>query len=240
LGSSSNYYSGVLYYTCASPLGPWSGSIATDPQLVDGTHIAVTSPCRTKGNAFYASSVDIDGESWANPPSMGCDEVWEAGLTGPLSVAIAAAQTEVVANRALGLTGWITGRASRLEWAFGDGPAVTNVSYLAAHAWTNTGDYTVTFTAFNLDHPAGVSTNLLVHVVPLELPVLAAGGMSSNNYQLTFGSQAGVYYVVEYATNLTPPMVWQTLQSRTSTGGVIAVQDSNATNAARFYRVRMP
>ena len=240
-GVGANYDSSpVLRYTCSSPLASGPGNIATDPQLVDGAHIAVTSPCRGKGSSLYASGTDIDGESWTNPPAMGCDEVWASGLTGPLSVVITAAQPEVVVKRTLGLTGWSTGRVSRVEWAFGDGSVATNISYLATHAWTNTGNYTVTFTAFNTDHPAGVSTNLLVHVVPLELPVLAVGGMGSNNYQLTFGSQAGVNYVVEYATNLTPPMVWQTLQSRTSTGGVIQVRDSNATNAARFYRVRMP
>jgi hypothetical protein len=237
---SSNYDYATLRYTCSSPLASGPGNIATDPQLVDGAHIAVTSPCRGKGSSLYASGTDIDGESWTNPPAMGCDEVWVVGLTGPLSVVITAAQPEVVVKRTLGLTGRSMGRVERVEWAFGDGSVATNVSYQTAHVWTNTGDYTVTFTAFNMDHPAGVSTNLLIHVVPLELPVLAASAMSSNSYQLTFGSQAGVYYVVEYATNLTPPMVWQTLQSRTSTGGVIQVRDSNATNAARFYRVRMP
>ena len=98
----------------------------------------------------------------------------------------------------------------------------------------------MTFTAFNADHPAGVSTNLLIHVVPLALPLLATGGMSSNNFQLTFGSQTGVNYVVEYATNLASPVLWQTLQSLSSPGGDIEVWDNNPTNAARFYRVRMP
>ena len=77
-GSNANYdYASTLRYTCASPLAAGEGNIATDPQLLaDGVHIASTSPCRTNGNALYASGTDIDGQAWANPPSMGCDE-WQ-------------------------------------------------------------------------------------------------------------------------------------------------------------------
>jgi len=238
--NSANYNSSTLSYTCTSPLAPGTGNIALDPQLIDGAHIAVTSPCRGSGTNSFVSGTDIDGESWANPPSMGCDEVWEAALTGPLSVVVSAPLSSLAEGVVLPLTGYISGRVSRLEWSFGDGPSVTNTGFQTAHVWTNAGDYTVTLTAFNTDHPAGVSTNLLIHVVPLELPVLVESGKSSNSFQFTFGSQAGVNYVVEYATNLTPTVLWQTLQSQTSTGGVIEVRDGNPTNNARFYRVRVP
>ncbi len=232
----SNYYSSTLRYSCTSPrIGP--GYVDTDPQfLADGIHLAATSPCRGAGSELYTSGTDIDGEAWKNPPSMGCDEVWDVAL----SVVITAPQTEVVVNHTLVLTGLTTGRIERLEWSFGDGPVVTNIGYQSSHVWTNPADYTVTLTAFNADYPAGVSTNLLIHVVPLELPVLVAGGMSSNSYLLTFSTQAGVDYVVEYVTNLAPPALWQALPGQTSPGGVIEIQDRNATNAARFYRVRLP
>ena len=190
------------------------------------------------GSSLYAVGADLDGDDWLNPPSMGCDEVVESACVGPLTVALEAAQTNLLVNHTLALTGRTTGRAARLEWGFGDGPAVTNASYLTSHAWTNAGDYTVTYTAFNTDNPAGVTTNLLVHVLPIEQPVLTMNGMVGTNLQFQFTGQAGANYWVEYATNLTPVISWQTLQSLTSTGGVVQIIDATPTNEARFYRIR--
>ena len=239
-GVSSNYSSGTLRYTCTAPLAPGEGNISLDPQLVDGVHLAVTSPCRGMGATNGATGTDIDGEPWSSPPSMGCDEVWEAALMGPLAVAIQPQWTEVPARVAQSFTGTVTGRAARLEWSFGDGPTVTNAGWLTAHAWTNAGDYTVTLTAFNVDHPAGVSTNLLVHVLPVLAPQMAANFANGNVFQLSFTGQSNVTWVVEVATNLAPPVQWQTLKTLTGTGNVLTVQVPNATSTARFCRLRQP
>jgi hypothetical protein len=169
---------------------------------------------------------------------MGCDEVVTTAMVGPLAAAIEAPQTELFVTRSLALTGRITGRAARLEWSFGDGPAVTNASYLTTHGWASPGDYTVTFTAFNPDNPSGVSTNFLVHVIPLETPVLTSLGLSGTNFQFQFSTQTGASNRIEYATNLNPPIAWTLLRSLVSTGAVMTVTDSAATNDARFYRVR--
>jgi len=225
-------------YTCSTPVGSGPGNISDDPQLVDGYHLAVTSPCRSMGSSLYAAGTDLDGEPWASPPSMGCDEVWVSVPTGPLSVSLSAEYPEVAAYGYLPLTGEIMGSASRMEWSFGDGPTYTNLSYFTLHQWTNPGDYTVTFTAFNADYPGGVSTNLLVHVVPLESTALSVGGLSKTTFQLSFAGQPGVTYVVEQATNLAPPVLWQTVQTLSSTGALMQVTDSKATNAMRFYRAR--
>ena len=97
----------------------------------------------------------------------------------------------------------------------------------------------MTFTAYNNDNPAGVSTNMMIHVVPLVAPQLMASGFNSNSFTLTFPGQAGVTYVVEQATNLATPVIWRTVQTLTSTGAVLQVTDTKATNAMRFYRTRM-
>jgi hypothetical protein len=94
------------------------------------------------------------------------------------------------------------------------------------------------FRAYNADNPAGVQTNLLVHLLPIVPAVLLPGGLTGTNFTFQFGSQAGVNYAVEFATNLAPPITWRSVQNFTSTGGVVQITDMRATNRVRFYRVR--
>jgi len=217
--------------------------INTDPQFLDWFHISSASPCRGAGSALYASGTDLDGEPWANPPSMGCDEVIVSNLVGPLSVNLVASQTNLLVSppgtfRPGFFQGTITGRAARVAWSFGDGPAITNLGASTSHKWTSAGDYTVTFTAYNNDNPAGVSTNTVVHVLPLNVPQLQSPVLLTNGFQFQFVGQLSANYTIQYTTNLTPPVAWQTLQTIIySSGGVIQINDSAWTNTARFYRV---
>jgi hypothetical protein len=231
----------VYYYSCTA--NTWFkvglGNINADPQFLDWFHIASTSPCCNSGSPLYSTGADLDGEPWNNPPSIGCDEVVLANLIGPLSVALTAPQTNLLVNHYGSFGGSITGRASRVEWSFGDGAVVTNAGSSISHQWTNAGDSIVTFTAYNADNPSGVSTNLLVHILQPEPPQLESALMASNAFQFQFAGQASATYYIQVATNLAAPAYWQTLQSvYSSTGGMYQILDSGAvTNAARFYRV---
>ena len=244
--SGSNWQQSVFSfnYNCCSvpPMGPsFCGNIANDPIFVDAAfHLAAASLCRGAGSSLYASGTDLDGEAWNNPPSMGADEVFNADFIGALSVAIQSPETNLLVNHSLTLAGQITGRAAGLEWSFDDGTILTHVSYFTSHTWTNTGDYSVVFTAYNTDNPGGVSTNLLVHVLPLAQPWLEPASFSlspSGNFQFQFNGQADAIYTVQVATNLISPIVWQYLQTITSTGGVVQVTDPNTPNGMSFYRV---
>lgn len=227
------------YNTCSPSFGTSFGNITNNPQLVDGFHIAETSPCRGAGASTLYSSTDLDGDAWSSPPSMGCDEFPATGLFGPLSVSIESSGTNAVVNHPLTFIGRIAGGASRLEWNYSDGPVVTNAGYIITHSWTNPGDYLLTFTAFNSDNPSGVTTNMLIHVEPLLSPSFSAAGLlGTTNFQVQFAAQAGINYSLEYATNLASPITWQNLKSLTSTGGVVQITDTSATNGARFYRVK--
>ena len=229
------------YYSCTSTTPPkvGAGNISASPLFLDWFHIASTSPCFSSGSPLYSAGADLDGEPWNNPPSIGCDEVVLANLVGPLSVALIAPQTNLLVNHYVSFGGSITGRASRVEWSFGDGTVVTNSGSSVTHQWTNAGDSFVTFTAYNTDNPGGVSTNLLVHILSPNPPQLQFPLMTSNAFQLQFTGQASANYYVQVATNLAAPAYWQTLQTfYNSTGGMYQILDSGAlTNAARFYRV---
>jgi hypothetical protein len=238
--SGADQVSSTLTDSCFPGASPSQGNISADPQLVDAFHLGVNSPCRGAGTSVYNTGFDLDGQAWLSPPSMGCDEVYEADFVGPLAVAIEAIDTNVVQGVPLSLTGVIDGLASRLAWGFGDGMVSSNLSFITLHSWTNPGDYTVIFTAFNTDNPAGVSTNVTIQVLPLLQPELSAGSLSNNTFTLNLITQPGVTYQVEQTTNLTPPVVWNLLKNVTGTGDLLPVTDAAATNEMRFYRARVP
>ncbi len=261
-GNQNNYFrAGVDNYDSSLPAGqlyrnscsidafgqvpPGSGNISADPQFVDLYHISSNSPCRGAGSALYASGADLDGEPWNNPPSIGCAEVVVSNLVGPLSVGLTSyvngdpLQTNVFVGHVVPFIGTITGRAAYVAWNFGDGPTITNADYYPSHHWTNTGTYTVVFTAYNNDNPAGISASMVMQVVLVDPPQLQSPSVLSNSIHFQFSTQMGANYAVQYATNLTPPVTWQTLEDiNFSLGGVYQIQDSPATNAARFYRVQ--
>jgi hypothetical protein len=236
---SPNCYFSTATYCDATPAINGVGNLTSDPQLVDDFHISATSPCRAAGSAAYATGLDLDGEAWGNPPAMGCDELLENDLVGPLSVSILVPATNLYVNHALNLVGQITGRATRLAWDFGDGSTGSDLSFIPSHTWTNTGVYNVVFTAYNADNLGGVATNVLLNVLPVTLPALAAGSMTTNGFQFQFAAQSNLTYTVQRTTNLAPPIVWQSVQFYLPiTDGVIQVVDSAVTNSAQFYRVR--
>jgi hypothetical protein len=228
-------------FSCTAPTNSGIGNIDADPLFLDSFHIMTISPCRAAGSSLYASGTDWDGEPWGAAPSMGCDEVWESALTGPLSVSLQTWTTNRLVNHYAWFTGTIDGRASRLEWSFGDGTVVTNVGYIAPHRWVAAGDYVVTLTAFNTDHPGGVSTNLLMHVVAIDPPQLQSAAMTASGFQFAFQGQGDWYnlvlYTIEANTNLTTTNWWTAGTFFSLTNDLIQFIDANATNGACFYRV---
>ena len=234
-------------YCFTQPSAPGTGNSTASPQLViDGFHLAATSPCRGAGSTLYVSRTDIDGEPWLNPPSVGCDEYYAADYTGPLFPgAITAVNVQgrgpVLRNALAAVNGSLSGNADRLAWSFGDGTLITNVFWLGvSHRWTNAGDFNVILTAYNADNPGGVSTNALIHANLPDSPMLSATASNGTNLVLSFPIQGGLTYVVERTTNLAPPVVWQSAASFFSFGGTAYVTNNASTNTAAFFRVRVP
>src|SRR5262249_31072308 len=122
----------MLNYCCTTPL-PTNGvgNISSDPQLASAFRPSPFSPCIGKGNYAAVSGTDIDGEPWANPPSMGCDEYHAGAVTGPLSVAITASFTNVTIGYLVDFTALIEGRTDLSIWDFGDGALQINQPFTA-------------------------------------------------------------------------------------------------------------
>lgn len=163
--SGNNYSGSTLNYCCTTPL-PTSGTgnISAEPQLASVSRLSASSPCGGAGSAAYATGVDVDGEPWANPPSMGCDEYWSGSLSGALNAAIVAAYTNVAVGFEVNFQAVIEGRVSASRWNFGDGNVASNRPY-ASHAWVVAGDYVVELRAYNESYPDGVAAAVTVHVV---------------------------------------------------------------------------
>src|SRR5262249_20127271 len=124
-----------------------------------------------------ASGTDIDGEPWLSPPSIGCDEYYSGGATGPLSVSISATFTNVAVGYPLGLTALIQGRATSSGWDFGDGSRATN-QLVVSHIWSSLGDKAVVLHAYNESLPGGITATVVVHVVTAPVHYVAAGNAS--------------------------------------------------------------
>ena len=149
---------------CTTPLpAGGSGNISLDPQLATTSRLSANSPCRGAGLAGSGTGLDIDGEPWANPPSIGCDEYYAGAVTGPLEVSIVSSFTNAAIGSPIPFTAVIQGRASASVWDFGDGVIVSNRPY-ANHTWTVPGDYLVELRAYNDSQPSGVSATLAMHL----------------------------------------------------------------------------
>ena len=162
--AESNYSTSTLNYSCTTPL-PDSGTnnITADPQLTDPAHISANSPCIGAGSTNYSTGVDIDGEAWRNPPSIGCDEYYSGPTTGALSVALQADYTNVASGFVVNFSGQISGRARLNTLDFGDGTVVSNLFY-TSHSWISPGTYPVVLTVYNDNNPGGVSATVTVYV----------------------------------------------------------------------------
>ena len=103
----------TLNYCCTTPL-PANGTnnLTAEPQLAGTSHLSPNSPCIGKGNYAWVSGVDIDGEPWANPPSIGCDEYWSGSVTGALSATVVVSTTNVLVGFSVDFQAAIGGRVS--------------------------------------------------------------------------------------------------------------------------------
>jgi len=165
--NANNILNSTNSYTCSTPLFPGSGNITENPQLIMGNRLSLGSPCFGAGSAVFSTSEDIDGQTWLNPPSMGCDEIIAGSLTGSLQVVLLAPASSVIRLMEMEFIPQVEGLVTSNKIDFGDGSIATSITRIH-HAWTNVGVYPVVFRVYNLTYPEGVATTNIMTVVEPE------------------------------------------------------------------------
>lgn len=128
----TNYSSCTLTYCDSDPLPVGTGNIDADPHfLPDGFHIAASSPCRGAGTTV-AVGADIDGQAWANPPAIGCDE-WQ-----PAPAVAGQPQFQVIpGNRSLSFFGGAIGQPPFTWFWIKDGTVIQDSAHYAGSGTSN-------------------------------------------------------------------------------------------------------
>ena len=215
-----NYVESTLNYCCTTPLpSGGAGNISLEPDSADGSHLNRTSPCIGAGNAGNASGVDIDGEVWATPPSIGCDEYSARPATGPLSVVIDASLAAVFRGSVVELAARISGQFSLSMWDFGDGTFLTNQTSVS-HSWAAEGEYPVVLKAWNEAHPDGVMATVLIHVFEPTIYYVAA---DSKNPEPPYDSWETAAHTIQAAVD----------EAVTQQGGLVLVTNGTYATGGR-------
>jgi len=228
--SAANYLSDYspLNYCCTTPLPTKGvGNITADPQLASASHLSADSPCRRAGSPAYTTGTDIDGEAWANPPSIGCDEFHAGAATGPLNVSISANYSNVTTGFSVEVTAMIEGQTSASKWDFGDGVVVSNRPF-ATHAWAAAGDYMVLLRAYNESHPEGVSASLTIRVVD-DIHHVAA---DSTNPKPPYTSWATAASTIQDAVDVSMPGALVLVTNGTYALGARTITDTGPSRVA--------
>ncbi|MBX3745075.1 MAG: VCBS repeat-containing protein [Verrucomicrobiae bacterium] len=159
----ANHAMAQFSHSCTSPHPGGAGNLDTDPRWLTASHLAPDSPCLAAGHPDHATGLDIDGDPWESPPSMGADQ---PRSSGPLSVRILAATLEGRSEDTLRFVALGAGALTRTVWDFGDGITFSNVP-VATHAWIRGGIHTVTLTGYNDTLPDGVQDSVQVTITEM-------------------------------------------------------------------------
>ncbi|VGO18765.1 NosD domain-containing protein [Pontiella sulfatireligans] len=158
----ANVSSSQGFFSCYPEATPeYNGCITNNPQLVSSSHISFTSPCLGAGDGTYAIGTDIDGQTWKDAPTMGCDEVYANFVSGQIIPTLETPEL-VIVNETITINALVEGAVTETVLDFGDGTFLTNpICSSMSHSWS-TGNYNVILTGYNDTHPEGIAVTNLV------------------------------------------------------------------------------
>ncbi|MBN1675369.1 MAG: hypothetical protein JXR37_30290 [Kiritimatiellae bacterium] len=238
--TDKNWSESVFDHCCTTPLAPGQGNVCCEPRLASVSHLAIGSPCVGAGKSGHAGGMDIDGEAWGDPPSIGCDELHPGSITGPLSVAAWASHAEAAPGFVVKFRADIAGRLTASLWDFGDGSSVSNRPY-AEHAFSTLGMHEVVLTACNETYPGGLSATVtvevaeqVVHYVSLQSPASSAPftnwAAAATNIQdaVDAATQAGALVIVSNGVyDVGGKSIHGSMMNRVAADKAIALQSLN-------------
>jgi hypothetical protein len=111
---------------------------------------------------------------------------------------------------------------------------VLNIAFVTTN---NAGSYFVVV-ANNYGSATSSAASLVIGLLPQKLGISVAG---NQGVQLKLTGLANCPYVLQSATNLDPPVAWQSLITKLSdSNGLWQFMDTNLNSAQKFYRMAMP
>lgn len=173
--SGGDLHTTTARHTCSPDvIDGTSGCITNNPLLASSSHLSSGSPCIGAGNASYSTGTDLDGELWANPPSMGCDN-FSSELSGLIQLGFHSPFTQCPVGVELPIQLQINGPTASSTLSFGDGQSVSNVLE-TTHQWKATGEYDLVLSAYTPENPEGLSITQQITVVSstADAPVFVA------------------------------------------------------------------
>lgn len=164
--TNENHDGGTFAYSCTVPLPPGEGNIESGPMVagIDNPNLLAASPCRDVGIALAnLGPFDFDGEERivGIGPDMGCDEFAALAQTGHIALGVGEAGRSQGTGIAIDFEALSRGRATSLQWDFGDGEAATN-ECAVRHVYASPGVYRIRLRAVNDEETADVEMVLSI------------------------------------------------------------------------------
>lgn len=97
--------------------------------------------------------------------------------------------------------------------------------------------FALNYTVSASDGFTTVTSTPAVHLIAASSPAITSPALASGKFTLSFGSQVGPSYVVDYKTNLTQA-AWLPISTNAGTGGTITVTNAG-TNAQGYYIIQL-
>ncbi len=155
-----------IRYCCAPELDVANGNITNAPLLISSIHLATNSPCIGAATNWGMAFIDIDGELFRDPPSIGCDAPI-GPFSGGINLSIEGLPARIFRDTAIDFRLNVDGAATRIVLDFGDGSTEEGNPF-PTHTWNSSGNYDVVLTAYNDDYPDGIVVSQQIQVGTLE------------------------------------------------------------------------